>query len=254
MNIDINYVHCLGPASGGLNGITLFDQEGYPAASLPDDFFSGDLTSSMENFKKDKRYEHYSCPAVQLWHKTNWAALMPFDLEFKWNKETRKLDINDKYALKMLEKTFFHYKDSRLAHDNTTEIQTSFFYLFWTNKKNTIILNTNHHPSLAANNIELIPARFPISHWIRPIHFAFKIIDLDKKILLKKGTPLFYFSFSCQENWDASFTLIRQEKIDLSMKREIQKNLLVPVYSRYSAWNLIKQRIFNKNKQCPFRQ
>lgn len=257
MHIDINYIYGLGhwifPTPGGTGFKTsLFDENGYPVITLPNDFCSGDLKSSMENFKKDKKYEHYLCPAVKLWHKTNWIVTMPFDIEFQWNKQNKKIDINPNYTSKSLEKLFFDLKTSRFHQENIVEVQMAFFYLFWVKQKNTIILNLNHHPNLAENNIELIPAKVPISDWIRPIHFSFKIIDPDKKIFIKKDTPLFYIDFSCKEDWNAKFNLIKHEKVDEKIRREMHQNMLVSVYSKNSSWELIKQRLFNKKKSCPF--
>lgn len=243
----------MGPCLGSFSQKhSLFDENGYPSLILPKDFCSGELKSSMDDFKKDKRYEHFFCPSVQLWHKSNWVVTMPFDLEFEWNKDKKQIDINPKYSSKLLEKIFFILKDSRFNEENTTEIQMAFFYLFWTKQKNTIFLTLNHHPELSNYNIELIPAKLPISDWIRPIHFAFKIIDTNKKIFIKKGTPLFYMDFSCKEDWDAKFNLKQQEKIDEKTRLEMQRNSLVKFYSKNSSWEIIKKRLFNKNNKCPF--
>lgn len=255
MKIDINYIYGLGPnfITPSSSAYQIFDDSGYPSLALPNDFYSGELKSSMDDFKKDKKYEHYLCPSVQLWHKTNWLVTMPFDIEFEWNKTKKQIEINsENYTAKFLEKIFFNLKDSRFKGENIAEIQMAFFYLFWTDQKNTIILSLNHHPELYKSNIELIPAKLPISHWIRPIHFAFKIVDINKKIFIKRGTPLFYMDFSCEEHWDANFSLIQQEKINEKVKKELSQNNLLKIYAKNSSWELIKQRLFNKSKKCPF--
>ena len=41
----------------------------------------------------------------------------------------------------------------------------------------------------------LIPGRFPIMNWMRPLNWAFEWIDTTKPIRLRQGQPLYYLQF-----------------------------------------------------------
>lgn len=208
---------------------------------FPDDFFSGEPLASFEDL--NSKYDHYLCPAVKDWHRNNWIIQMPFDLEFIFNKEKNKFQIltdgMDPNIIIHLQKN----KDIEY-----TDAQLQFHYLFWADKKQEIWAELNHHPRLIESNIELVAARFPISKWTRPIFFGFKVIDINKKIVLKKDMPLFYIRFYSKNDFEINFKLIKQTPNEKVLKN-LYKDNMVKFYSKFASWGLIKKRL---HKECPF--
>jgi hypothetical protein len=49
-------------------------------------------------------------------------------------------------------------------------------------------------------NTRTIPGKFDISKWIRPIDWAFEIVDEHKEIKIKRGDPLFMILFNAPKN------------------------------------------------------
>lgn len=209
---------------------------------LPEDFFDSQPEPSFNEL--DSKDQHYRCPAVKHWHNNSWITRMPFDLEFEYNKDKNQIHLlkNSNGLLKQL------FMLNSMIYPNNIEVQLGISYYFWTDIKEDIWLEMEHHPDLVNYNIRLIPGMFPISVWNRPTNFAFKIIDPDKKVSIPKGTPLYYLKFY-SKGFNTKFKLIKKH-----MTREFEdknkKDGLLKFFAPFKSWDIIKKRL-EKNNKCP---
>jgi hypothetical protein len=209
---------------------------------LPEDFFDSQPEPSFSEL--DSKDQHYLCPAVKQWHTNSWITKMPFDLEFQYNK--------DKNEIHLLKNVNGHLKQlfmlNSMIYPNNIELQLGIAYYFWTDVKEDVWLEMEHHPDLVNYNIRLIPGTFPITAWNRPTNFAFKIIDPDKKVFIPKGTPLYYLKFY-SKSFNTKFKLIKKH-----MTQEIEdkhkKDGLLKYLAPFKSWDIIKKRL-EKNNKCP---
>lgn len=217
---------------------------------LPDDFFSGKLRKSSEEIHPF--YFHAKCPAVREWHKNTWVIEMPFDLEAKFDKNNKKILLTKPERFyDFFNDDLIQYHTSNFSDGAYLELQLIYFYFFWTNDKD-IWIELHHHPSLNRLGLELIPGTFPISSWLRPINFGFKVINSDHPIFIPKGTPLYYIKLLSKNSGSNVNFEIEKKDVDKDILKKYAKDSVVKFFDTQESWNLIKKREGNGQKKCPF--
>ena len=218
-----------------------FDNGGYHEEYLPSDYI---ISPKKWIGEQGKDYFHNKCPAWKEWGKNTWIIYQPFDIEFEYVSEEKRIITNltqesfDTYF--WLQK---HWLDGELP-----TVQLVNPYLFWTNEKDVWVEQTAH-PLISRYGLEVVPGTFPISVWQRPLLFGFKILDHDVNIKLPKGTPLYYIRFYSQKS-DSLFDLEKKFPPEDVMRSQRQ-NTRLKQFDRFGSWDLIKERIKEESK-CPF--
>lgn len=217
---------------------------------LPEDFFSGELKKSSREIHPF--YDHAKCPAVREWHKNTWVAEMPFNLEASFDKDSKELKVllpnrfSDFFDKKLIE-----YHTSNFEDGASLELQLIYYYFFWT-EDSDVWIELHHHPALNRLGLELVPGTFPISSWLRPVNFGFKVLYPDQGIFIQKGTPLYYIKFLSKKNGlNLNFSLEKREVTDDLLKK-YAKDSIVKFFGEKESWNLIKKREESADKKCPF--
>ena len=110
-------------------------------------------------------------------------------------------------------------------------------------------------------NLRVIPGRYNISKWIRPMDFACEIIDDTKEINFKENDPIFYVRFYTKnkekvilERVEQSPRLKKTMQACIQLKKENQGKIkhFKYLYNRAESFiNLFKQKEI-KEKKCPF--
>jgi hypothetical protein len=110
-------------------------------------------------------------------------------------------------------------------------------------------------------NLRVIPGKYNISKWIRPVDFTCEVIDNNKEIIINENDPLFYVRFYSKN--DEKITLERVEQTSrlwntiqtcTKFKKQIPGKIkhFKYLYSRAESFiNLFKQKEI-KEKKCPF--
>ena len=117
----------------------------------------------------------------------------------------------------------------------------------WTKDKDVWIEQVPH-PFLSRYGLVLIPSTFPISVWFRPMVIGVKVLESD--IYLPKGTPLYYFRLYSKKS-DCNFKLEKKD-VPEHLTRQLAESKKLRDYTRYDAWDVIKNRL-SKEGKCPFR-
>lgn len=237
-------------------------------------------------------YSHSFCPAFKAWHKNKWKIILNKDLKIKINKKDKTIETNislDKYGnicdapwkslpaprKDLVDKSIFPWKNSKFtpapgiswddkpwpeeslgfmmdfADEKKIELQFFFVHLFWTEAKD-VWLSVLHDPLLSRNNIEVIPATFPISVWPRPIVFSCKIIDTNiEEIFLPKDTVLYHISF--YSRYQDPYFIIKSKHIDQKITKILIENEKFKKKYKGQSWRLVMERLKkDKPSKCPF--
>ena len=157
---------------------------------------------------RSKDTEYLKCPAFRDYCKNTFVMKSPIDYSLE------VVDDGEKKFLKSMhqdQKFFDEFVLSKFVEDRQkqkgplNDTCTLFEFNFGTlvySKESVIVeqipssfaKNTWHH------NINLIPARFDISKWIRPFVCAYEIFDDKIPIVIRRGDPLFYMRFVTERN------------------------------------------------------
>ena len=83
----------------------------------------------------------------------------------------------------------------------------SICYVFFSNE--SVEIEVQDVPLITSEsnkNLKLVPGRFNISKWLRPIEFAVEVIDDTKPITIKTGDPLFMVTFTTPKDKPVKLT------------------------------------------------
>jgi DNA-binding LytR/AlgR family response regulator len=73
--------------------------------------------------------------------------------------------------------------------------------------------------SQVSRNIRIIPGRFDIGKWIRPVEFAFEVLDKTEPLEYKVDTPLFMVRFFTANDAPVKLTrVIHTAEIELAIQ------------------------------------
>ncbi len=219
----------------------------YTLGDNPNVQFPDEIVQDPKKFRAgySSKYDHAKCPAWKKWTENCWVVTQPFDIGMKCDTKNGKLatDLSQKAY-----DAYVHVGGNWLA-GRYPEIQFRLSYMLWTNEKD-VWVEQIPHPLLSRYGFELIPATFPISHWHRPLVVGMKILDTDQNLMLKAGTPLYYFRLYSKKS-DPDFIIERKAPPEEWHKMNRQSALLRE-YLPFKSWEIIKQRLSNGGK-CPIK-
>ena len=155
--------------------------------------------------------EHQKCPSHANWLKGFFVVECPYNIEFTVNRVNEDEYFFDNHT--QTPGVLFNLRPEAQSKDATKyilslQIQT----LFLTDTKNTWI---EQFPSFyhSIPNADLIAGHFDIHNWQRPMDCAFTV-TLGKKVVLKKGQPLYYVRLFNTEDRTGTFKLVKAELTD----------------------------------------
>lgn len=200
-----------------------------------------------------ENYEFQGCPAWHSWASSSFVFFSQEDVIFKYDKEKNIIPI-DKIDDPIREKLQLSYDWNT---GKTPTFQLNQHCLFWTENKNVWLEQIPFGTTSRYSNIDLIPAHFPFSVWTRVVSMGFKVINVDKPIIIKKGTPLYTVRFISPEYPEVSLEYKEppQEVLNRAME-----NVSFKLKEPNKSWGII-QKLLGKQKdelkieqqsKCPF--
>ena len=183
-------------------------------------------------------YAYKQCPVFNHRSSRTFVSLSPVDFYCKLDREKKEIQSSD-YDMLVL-------TDSELESPKPI-IQLKFpMFLFWSNQKN-IWFEFNDHPMTSySNNFIAISGWFNISNWTRNMSFAITLVDENKPVVIKKGDPLFRFTFHSQD-LNSDITLHKEVDNDIIHEK------MVSIKSGRENRSWIG-KLFSKDEtsKCPF--
>ena len=178
----------------------------------------------------DGSYAYEQCPVYIHRSRRTFVSLSPIDFycEIDRRKKTFQSTNSDLVVLTECE-----------LESPKPIIQLKFpMFLFWSNQKN-IWFEFNDHPMTSySNNFISIPGWFNISNWGRNTSFAITFVDENKPISIKKGDPLFRFTFH-SEDLNSDITLHKEtdsaiidERLDVIVSGKKDRSWVGKLFSK----------------------
>jgi hypothetical protein len=212
---------------------------------------------------RNKKSIFLKCPAFQDFYKNTFLIRSPTDLHIslKRNLHTGDLEVTEH----LHDQRFFdEYFTIRFENLDFPVLSLEFPHVFYSDESINIEQTAaDMHNNEFLNNITVINGKFDISKWIRPINFAFEIIDENKPLIIKKGDPLYYIKFLTEKkinfiqfyDYDDITKYISPVISDcLSLKLFSSGNTMEKNYKLAShRIESFKKKIFPKKSKCPFK-
>lgn len=200
-----------------------------------------------------ENYEFQGCPAWHSWASSSFVFFSQEDVMFKYDKENKVIPVNnldDPIRDKL-----------NLSYDwntgKTPTFQLNQHCLFWTENKNVWLEQIPFGTTSRFSNIDLIPAHFPFSGWTRVVSMGFKIINVDKPVIIKKGTPLYTVRFISPDYPEVN---LQYKEPPQSVLNTAMENVAFKLKQPNKSWGII-QKLLGKQKdeletekqsKCPF--
>jgi hypothetical protein len=227
---------------------------------IPSMYFAPEPVFKIVSDERNKKSEFLKCPAFHDFYKNCFLIKSPLDLKITIDKQNGPRYITCHNYNQQFYDTFIA---PRMENEDFPALSIMFPYLFFSNESlNIEQFHPFMHNSDLLNNVRVISGKFDISKWIRPIDYAFEIIDESKPIIIKRGDPLYYIRFSTEKNinfiriypHDDIFKYVKKASRNCVMiKQFIYGNTLEKNYKIVSDFiNSIKNKIFLKKSKCPF--
>ena len=196
-----------------------------------------------------KKNEILKCPAFLDYYKNTYLIKAPIDITLNIsNSMINCLQGLPADYLNMIVTNRFKEGDLHFTSS------LAWFYTFYSKESVMIeVIPPTWHKNSFQNNINLITATFDISKWVRPLEFAFEVIDDTKPLVIKRGDPLYYIRFNTLDK----VKLIKQEptkELENLISMCLSVKAYSPKHSMEKNYSFMKKMIDKlKPKRCPFR-
>lgn len=208
------------------------------------------------------------CPAFTEHMKNCFVVLAPFDLEIEFDK-TRIRFITPSLTDNPRAYTFLNsYKINRTLDQpkgSRPLISLSPIYTFYSLSNVELELL----PPMMFNTAEkfnILPGKFNISKWIRPVDWTFEIFDSTKNLVIKRNDPLFVIRFNTENNSKVELERVfsADDLYDISRATSFSRNTIpnLSLKDRYNMASSYIKSFFKKHhyeelkqieKKCPIK-
>lgn len=124
-------------------------------------------------------------------------------------------------------------------------------FLIWTKQKNIWLEQKPHPLSSLNNNLVCVGGWFNLSNWVRPISFAFDVVDTDKPVIIKRGDPISQLSFY-SSNFDDGFIVRKAEPPEEILRKASRTSGVIDRFHGNIPQSIKNNLFKNKESKCPF--
>lgn len=181
---------------------------------------------------------YLECPAVKDFNKNVFTVYSPFNIKFKFNRDSNNINITgDNVLIK-----------AQYASDGSAEIQFYPQLIFRSEEKVMLQLL----PPVLTNVVHqgYVPTgEYDISKWLRPVHAALIVPKTVDEIEIKEGDALFSLRFATDESVKLVYKELTEQEQKLTKACEgvsdvKRGNKLETLYRLYDIM---------RGRRCPFR-
>lgn len=227
-----------------------FDDANYELSPLDIDGVGYEPESLFSFSKKTAIY--YNCPAWSHKSKRTFLIRSPVDIDLSIVKD--KNGIPGLSSSNMTQQQFNSwvgnstFGEKNWYSEDLVTLQLGIpRFLFWTYEKNVWIEVRPFPLTSLKNNLVSMEGWWNLSEWERSTSFAFDIVDVNKKVQIKRGDPVQEICFHTKRKNDVIKLIKKQPSLNLIKKTN--KILNIKNYVKGLSTNFI----FNeKDKKCPF--
>lgn len=164
--------------------------------------------SLFNTHMKSGDYRYKLCPATQDIARNTFVVKSPFDAHFILDADKRNIEFIDPHIQSM---DFFNMRANQYSETDEPLMSINFYQLFFTEEKDIEATITAPWFELNHHNFRVVPGRFKISDWWRPLDFAIQLPNRKHEVKINRGDVLFYISFSSRDPSDV--VTLREMKV-----------------------------------------
>lgn len=155
--------------------------------------------SLFDTHIKKGNHRYKLCPASQDLSRNTFVIKSPFDCHFILDADKKSLEMFEPHIQSM---DFYNMRSHQYGLDDEPIMSINFFQLFLTEDEGVEMTVTAPWFENVHNNFRVVPGRFMISDWWRPLDFAIQLPERRSEVRIKSGEPLFYVTFSTKDPSD----------------------------------------------------
>lgn len=209
-------------------------------------------------FITDSRNKNYSaqhftkCYAFLDFCKNAFVIRAPLDLTINIDRNNQYASINN-YGQDFFDRCV-KVRWNETAPTDRILLTTIPGYVFYAD--DSLIMESMPLPLTSLENILLVPGRYDIGKWVRPVDYSGEVINPNLPITFKRGDPLFIIRFLCSSEQTIELERVERTTRLLNLvdnctflKRAIPN---LPLHKAYNMFSSVLNT-FRKSK-CPFSQ
>jgi hypothetical protein len=205
----------------------------------PENVYQGLLKNNQYSSKNGKSFQYMNCPAFKDLLNNTYSIKFPINYNLTYSYNQGKIFLNsDRYS----QEFFNRYIRVRSIEDKLISIMNR--YVFFSEEKLEMMQSSCHfHYNDFTKSNTIIPGKFNIGNWIRPVEIA-AISNENDSITMKKGDEGCYITFLTEKK----VNLIKF-KIDEKMMSLVNNNLRSQKYNQlynlqkwYEKFRMSKQK------------
>lgn len=208
---------------------------------------------SSERKRRSERADFIKCPGFILYAKNLYCIRSPYDMVFNIDPVKKRVEGTD-MAEDVRNCVIFR---SEPGVDSYLTISLTFYHLFFS--KDPVIAEQlppffEHDESV--RQFTVVPGEFNIGKWMRPFEVAIEVHPDVKKLVIKRGDPLFYCRFRSESGGSVK---LQRVEVNGDIEKVVHgcthlKRVLpfVGLENGYEMAAGLIRRLFSKG--CPFRK
>lgn len=196
---------------------------------------------------------YLQCPAVVEFYKNTFLIRSPIDYTIILNRQGGNTLVDGSPRANAFMAEFLDLSANR-PEDKYITIQLGFDYLFYSKQSVEIETLPVILEEAPIKNIRVIPGKFNIAKWFRPLSFAFEVIDDTQPIHIKRGDPLYYLRFVTDEKIKFNYTEM-SPSMHSAIRSAVDLKQLMPRNSLATNYELFERKVKSFwKRQCPFKR
>lgn len=156
-------------------------------------FFITKPLSVFDSKMRTGGHRYRLCPATRDLARNTFVVTAPFDAHFYLNADLRTIEFigTNKQAF-----DFFNMRANQYGPADQPLMSINYYQLFVTEHEHVDMTMTAPWFEESTANFKIVPGRFNIGKWWRPLDVAMQLSNRQQEIKIKRGDVLFYVTFS----------------------------------------------------------
>jgi hypothetical protein len=176
-------------------------------------FFAEKPISLYDTHIKSGNHKYKLCPANKDLTRNTFVVRSPFNAHFIVDADKRTIEFVQPNVQPF---DFFHMRAGEYSDTDQPIMSINYHQIFVTENKDVEMTMTAPWFEETHHDFRVIPGRFKISDWWRPVDFAIQLKQRRQEIVIKRGDPLFYLTFVTKDPTD--IVKIKEVKLTEGLK------------------------------------
>lgn len=174
---------------------------------------------------------YLSCPAVRSYCEDTFFVTSPFSLKIRFEDYNDRFEIKPVYPFSSIDENKFREfitveHPSTWRNTNTLTMQIPSPYVFFSDEDVSIEQSHSLLLNQSKMNWRVIPGKFNIYAWQRPLNWAFEWDTSLGDFEIKSGEPIYSLKFLCNKKKNCEFELKKYEMNEkISRRLKLTKNI-----------------------------